>query len=437
MFLLCTDGEADPLERLARLMANIEQARHVYDWGARSSPEPRADPAPDFLEFPMATVARRAPAATCAYRPVVGIVFLPNISFDGYADDLVLQLPDRLRKYAPEREGAHRITGCESYYTHTRVTVDNVLPYTAGLVDDDFPAPIARRIIKNVYPSLPSPVGQGVLFTWHIMPVTSLYIMRNTGEERLNALVASVFVDPSRAPRPTPLPPQYGQLSAEFWGVNPPAVRPTFTRADHATGLALVLHDKRLYITRGGIPIKAAADDGFGACWSETIQPRLVRAPVDVNVPCADKCSHCDTPLWGDIYKSRVGYTYCRWCLYARIGQIIGTRPNQRVVVTVTDHPRRTQQDAVAAMKLTSDVAPLLAATDIEHHWVYVGGVRRVYLQSEAEGWRLGFVPGWAVGAWQLTDCRLVPPCPHLIDPAFSLDPVEYVPCPFPIRCLN
>ena len=76
MFVIdATPGLDQALQRLARLMYNIERGARVFEWAPGSADVADPAPKPDFLSISVPGITKAAPPSTVSIRPSVAFVY--------------------------------------------------------------------------------------------------------------------------------------------------------------------------------------------------------------------------------------------------------------------------------------------------------------------------------------------------------------------------
>jgi hypothetical protein len=331
------EARASALQRLARLMLNIEHGARVYEWGPGSGSE--ADPAPaGFLEIAVEGVTLGAPPVVAAYRPTVGVVFLcPAPGFD--ATEVVRALRELLA-----REGEGHLLGELTVEVAPHAEVRHrgrIYPMTEEVELRRAPhqargwAPTARYPSRHLYcgsargPEEPLPPHFSVraAFTWVFLPAAAALRLERgiDGMAAFNALAASILFDPLRLPEEEPAAPLYAGV-AEHLGVPPlpPEVAQAQREAPPAPPPFLIYVEGS---SGCGVPrephfeVAAAELAPYLPAWgAETPLPTWGGSFGSLALGESQACSACGLPLWGsfvavsDPALAPKRAPVCRWC---------------------------------------------------------------------------------------------------------------------------
>lgn len=320
MFII--DAAADlpeALERLARLLYNIERGDRVYEWalgsGAAASPEPKAG----FLSISVPGTTTAAPPAVVNYRPSVGFVYyVPGVDLPDTVRQVRTHLEalpdDHLLGYLPVEAAPHATLHHRGRIYSGSSTAGGRKPYMKGWYPGEgYPARHFHYVAGEV-DGVPSHVSIRAAFTWYFLPVsTAIRIREMTQFAEFNAIVASVFLDTILGGKEAAEP--VYTISADFFGIAPPPAG--LAEALAGTNTLLIHHGGRFH--HAGCAISNCL-----TWWKAPARGREV--PFGelklANAPPQGKplCGTCEAPLSGRVFVledpaiAPYQLAVCVWC---------------------------------------------------------------------------------------------------------------------------
>ncbi|GFR88686.1 hypothetical protein ElyMa_002524200 [Elysia marginata] len=336
MFVIdATTDYAEAVDRLARLMYNIECGSEIYEWKLGSSEKAKDTPKINFLSISVPGVTTAAPPMTAVLRPSVGVVyFVPGVELEGLitkVKTLLDSFPDsHLRGYLPVEITPHAtLLHCNriqegssiggssglrrSFYTKGRNSHLKAWRPSHLCPTRLFHLPPLSKILKP-----PIHISVHAAFTWYFLPISVAFYIRSFHSfAEFNAIVAGVFLDSFLGGKESAEP--IYSISADFFNI--PATPPGITKAAQAASskALFICHNGRIHLC--GANLRECCSN-----WSPIYRQRSARleslrlANVSPGPIGDGKCGICQLPLWGVIYAitdpliAPYHLAVCTWC---------------------------------------------------------------------------------------------------------------------------
>jgi hypothetical protein len=336
MFIIYGGEDPSTMERIARLMYNIECGRKMVEWSPGSSGRLLPNPAGDFLTIEVPGHTKDSPPIKVVYRPKVGYVFYnPYIVRDPkrFAD----KLNGCLGRYPTTHLTGHipvEVTPQTVLYHNNRISVkgSRVLTRNTFMMNWDPQKAyharsihvismlidfIAPRSKHTKYTQYPSSISRRSGFTWCVTPISDLRDSKvGSDPDAFNAFVASIYLDSITQGKETSVP------TYNMKDVLPGILQENCRRA-HNIG-------RRVMVIRGNgemqahaIPYQVNSYIPYWALPQEVENLPQEALPLVGNLSLdgiISRCGICTGGLWADVYIlsdptiDPWRMAICRWC---------------------------------------------------------------------------------------------------------------------------
>ena len=398
MFIIATGGDDTlPIDRLIRLMLNIEKGWRMYEWGPGSTAaqNPKKDSDKSFISIEVPGKISGAPSSTWDIRPTTGVIlYRPSADFD--PNMLIDQIEERIAAYdaagGPQEE-AHltiEMAAQVSLLQERRVEQSTRRESCKDDKTIDWGKhrthPIRRIFHRKASYSEEIPfISAHAAFTWHIVPAE---ILANVCEVAtgcdLNLLTASIFLDAALLPASEPLEPirDPHMHVHDIFGI-----KPLPTSIEYFLISSLKTPRRSRYLDSKFIAVyvddtEGAEAGGGGARGHFEIAPLrdmfsnmgIFNPPAVPHVPfeelelvSSSRCCRCGFPLWGDFYALQVPKIgplrapVCKWCIGVYPPELFITPLDESTPApTVTSRHPLSIREAYARYPKYQGVLPLL-----------------------------------------------------------------------------